>query len=117
MAYDENLASRLRNTLAERDIDFVEKKMMGGLTFMVDEKMCVGIIKDELMARIGPEAYETALETDGCREMTFTGRPFIGYVLVAPHAMESDEQLGNWVQLALDYNPFAKASKKRKKKT
>ncbi len=59
-----------------------EKKMMGGLTFMVNDKMCVGIIKDELMCRIDPEFHETAVEMTGCKTMNFTKRPMIGYVLI-----------------------------------
>jgi TfoX/Sxy family transcriptional regulator of competence genes len=113
MAFNETLADRIRAVLLQKEVLFDEKRMMGGLAFIVDQKMCVGIVKDELMARIGPERYETALEIDGCHEMNFTGRAMKGYVFVEPHAVESDEKLAYWIQLALDYNPLAKASKKK----
>jgi len=83
---------------------------------MVDDKMCVGIVKDELMARIGLDAYEAALQKDGCKEMNFTGRSMKGYVFLEPTAVDLEEDLAYWVQLCLDFNPLAKSSKKRKKK-
>ena len=68
MVYSEKLANRVRTILTDHP-KVEEKKMMGGLTFMVNNKMCVGILKDDLMARIDPAIYETALEKNGCREM------------------------------------------------
>ena len=115
MAYNEYLADRIRNVLNERKASYEEKKMMGGLCFMVDDKMCVGIVKDELMARIGPEKYETALQKNGCKPMDFTGRPMKGYVFVEPDAIDMEDDLAYWVQLCLDFNPLAKSSKKKKK--
>ncbi len=90
--------------------------MMGGLCFMVDGKMCVGVNRDEVMARIHPDVYEESLKKDGCREMNFTGRPMKGFVFLTEDATDLDEDLSSWLQLALDFNPLAKASKKRKKK-
>ena len=89
---------------------------MGGLCFMVDDKMCVGIVKEELMARIGPDAYEAALQKEGCKEMNFTGRTMKGYVFLEPSAVDLEEDLSYWVQLCLEFNPKAKASKRKKKK-
>lgn len=117
MAYSELLGDRVRQILQEKNIVFREMKMMGGLCFMVDEKMCVGIVKEELMARIGPDAYEAALTKDGCKEMNFTGRTMKGYVFLEADATDLDGDLSYWVQLCLDFNPLAKASKKKKKKT
>ena len=116
MAYNEFLADRMRQILAEKSVFYLEKKMMGGLTFMVDDKMCVGIIKDNLMVRIDPDFYEEALKKKGCREMNFTGRPMKGFVLVEPEGIDLDEDLATWIQYALDYNPRAKSSKRSKKK-
>ena len=82
MAYNEHLAERMRRIFSEKKVACTEKKMMGGLCFMVDDKMCAGIVKDELMARIHPDLYETALKRKGCKEMNFTGRPMKGYVFV-----------------------------------
>jgi TfoX/Sxy family transcriptional regulator of competence genes len=114
MAYDEHLADRIRHVLTEKRVTNVtEKKMMGGLTYMINDKMCVGIIKNELMARIDPNWHEEAITLDHCRTMDFTARPMIGYVLISPKGIDSADDLDFWVQRALDYNPKAKASKKK----
>ena len=89
--------------------------MFGGLCYMVNDKMCVGIIKNELMARIGEGKYEHALTKKGCKEMNFTGRAMKGYVYLDEDALDLDVDLEYWIQLALDFNPLAKASKKNKK--
>jgi hypothetical protein len=123
MAYDEFLADRLRRILHEKRVAFSEKKMMGGLLFMVDEKMFCGIHIDKkygdslLMARIGEEAYTIEIEKDVCLPMDFTGRPMRGYTFITPEGFDTDEDLAYWVQLCLNFNPIAKASKKRKPKT
>ena len=114
MAYSEYLADRMRNVFKERKVDFSEKKMMGGLAFMVDNKMCAGIIGDQLMARIGPEAYSDALEMDNVREMDFTGRALKGYVYIDGEGIDTDDQLAFWIDKCLAFNPLAKASKKKK---
>ncbi len=122
MPYDEYLADRLRRILDEKRVDYFTKKMMGGLLFMVDNKMFCGIHIDKkygdslLMARIGEEAYERVSGRDDCLPMDFTGRPMRGYVFVTPDGFDTDEDLAYWVQLCLDFNPLAKASKPRKKR-
>lgn len=114
MAYNDELADRVREELVSvRKVE--EKKMMGGLTFMVNGKMCVGIVHDDLMVRISPDEYERALERRGCREMDFTGRPMRGFVFVSPEGTKTIRDLGYWISLALDYNKVAKAWKKKKK--
>ena len=113
MAFDEFLADRIRDALQSRKISFQERKMMGGLCYMVDDKMCVGVVKDKLMARIDPEIYEEALSKPGCREMDFTGRPMKGFVFVEPLGIDLDEDLDYWVDLCLDFNPRAQSSKKK----
>ncbi len=113
MAFDEHLADRMKRILNDKKVAFTEKRMFGGLAFMVDEKMCVGIIKNELMARIDPEIQAEAVNKPGCRLMDFTGRPMKGYVQISPHGIDLDEDLAYWIQLALDFNPRAKSSKKR----
>ena len=117
MAYDEFLAERVRTLLKQRSVPFEEKKMMGGLCVMVDDKMCVGVVKDQLMARIDPEIYEEVIDTRGSKEMDFTGRPMKGFLFIKPEGVDMDEDLQYWVDLCLQFNPKAKASKKRKKKT
>lgn len=114
MAYSEKLAGRVREILVDHPM-VEEKKMMGGLTFMVNNKMCIGILNDDLMARIDPAVYETALEKRGCREMDFTGRPMKGFVFITPEGTKTKNDLNYWIGLALDYNKIAKASRKRKK--
>lgn len=113
MAYDEHLAERVKKILKEKHVHFEEKKMMGGLCFMVDDKMCMGVEKDMLMARIDPDLYEKALKKKGCREMNFTGRPMKGFVFVEPLGIDMDKDLEYWVLLCLDYNPRAKSSRKK----
>jgi TfoX/Sxy family transcriptional regulator of competence genes len=114
MTYSEELANRVRTILVEHP-KVEEKKMMGGLTFMVNNKMCVGILQDDLMARIDPAVYESALEKRGCREMDFTGRPMKGFVFISPDGTKTNKDLHYWIGLALEYNKTAKASRKRKK--
>ena len=113
MAYDEQLANRVRTALAHQKA-VEEKKMMGGLTFTVNGKMCVGVLKDDLMARIGPDVYEVALRKKGCREMNFTGRPMKGFVFIGPKGTSNKKDLDYWIDLALDFNKKAKVSKKKK---
>ncbi len=113
MAYNEKLADRIRERLANVP-DLEEKKMMGGLTFMVNQKMCIGIIKDEMMCRINPDFHETAVEMRGCRTMDFTKRPMKGFVMIDETGIRTNAELDFWVQLCLDYNKIAKVSKGKK---
>jgi len=114
MAYSEQLAQRTRDHLKRRAVSFEEKRMMGGLCFLVDGKMCVGVEKERLMVRIDPDVYEEALRRNGCVPMVFTGRPMRGFVFVNAAGYSSDRDLASWVELALEFNPRAKASKKRR---
>lgn len=115
MAYDEHLADRIRQGFAELHTAAEEKRMMGGLCFMVNDKMSAGFVGQTLMARIDPALYEQALNHQGAREMDFTGRPMKGFVFVEAEGIVEDEDLRYWLQLCLDYNPRAKASRKRKR--
>jgi TfoX/Sxy family transcriptional regulator of competence genes len=113
MAYNQILANRIR----EQFQDFAsieEKEMMGGLCFMLNDKMCVGVFKDELMCRLDPELYEEALEKTGCHQMDFTGKPMKGWVLIEDSGMKTVADLNYWIGLAVDYNERAKSSKKKK---
>lgn len=114
MAYSEYLADRVRASLKSLNSTFEEKKMFGGMCFLVDEKMCVGIINDDLMVRVDPIDQDKFLKEKGCRIMDFTKRPMKGYLYVAPEGVDMDEDLDKWVQRCLDFNPKAKSSKKRK---
>lgn len=112
MAYNEKLANRIRKSLAGLP-NIEEKKMMGGLTFMYNDKMCVGIIGDELMCRIDKDFHENAIQKPGCRTMDFTNRPMIGYVLINVSGMKEQADFDYWINLSLEYNSKAKSSKKK----
>lgn len=116
MAYDEKLANRVREIIAETHKNIEEKKMFGGLCFMVSDKMCVGVEKERIMLRIDPEKYEEVIEKEGCAPMDFTGKPMKGFVFVDADVLRTKKQLQYWVDLALDYNKIAKTSKKKSKK-
>jgi len=115
MAYSEDLAARIREKLVDLP-DVEEKKMMGGLVFMVNGKMCVGIIGDELMCRIDRDLHSDCVEKQGCRTMDFTNRPMLGYILVDETGMRNDAEFSYWINLSLDFNDKAKASPKKKTK-
>jgi TfoX/Sxy family transcriptional regulator of competence genes len=115
MAYDEYLAERIRHKFKELDVPFEDKKMMGGICFLVDEKMCVGIVKEKMMARIDPDKTETAFARKGCHEMDFTHRPMKGFIFVDPEGIDHDSDLEFFIRLALEYNPKAKSSRKKAK--
>ena len=122
MAYDEYLAERLERFFTGKHVDFFFKKMMGGLVFMVNDKMCVGVLKDKktqedkVMLRIGVDFYEEALKSDSARKMDFTGTPMKGFVFIGSDGFDMDEDLEFWLQKALDFNPLAKKSPPKKKK-
>ena len=88
--------------------------MMGGLVFMVDDKMCLGVIGDTLMCRIDPEDRPSLLARPGCGEMAFTGRTMKGFVIIEPEGMDSRSDFEFWVDQALEFNPRAKSSKKKR---
>ena len=102
MAYDEALAQRVRALLAD-DSTITERKMFGGLAFMLRGKMCVGVQNDELMVRVGPVAYDEALARPHAREMDFTGRPLRGLVYVAPAGLRTRKALVAWVERGVRY--------------
>lgn len=113
MAYDEGLAERVREILIERS-DIVEKRMFGGLCFMVSDHMCCGILNDSLMARVGPQAYESCLKQQHAKEMDFTGKPMKGLVYVDADGIAEDSELKEWINRCLD---FVLALPPKKKKT
>ncbi len=114
MAYSEKLADRVREAIGEQK-SIEEKAMFGGLCFMVNDKMCIGVNADEIMCRIDPAREDEAMKRNGARPMDFTGRPMKGYVFVHEDSIKKKSDLQYWVDLCLDFNPKAKASKKKKK--
>lgn len=115
MAYNEKLANQTRELIALTHKKVEEKKMFGGLCFMVNDKMCIGIEKERLMIRLDPAVYDEVMEKEGCTAMDFTGKVMKGYVFVHADAVTSRKKLQYWVNLALEYNKIAKPSKKKKK--
>jgi TfoX/Sxy family transcriptional regulator of competence genes len=102
MAYSEELANRVR-AIAKVRPTVTEKKMFGGLAFMLNGNMFCGVTQDSLMARVGPGQYEASLAKPHVRLMDFTGRPMKGYVYVDPAAIAADQDLKSWVELCADY--------------
>ena len=115
MPYNEKLADRIREIISVTHKMVVEKRMFGGLCFMVNDKMCVGVEQERLMVRLDPAKYDEVIEREGCKPMDFTGRVMKGFVFVDIEALNTKKKLEYWVKLALEYNKIAKASKKKKK--
>lgn len=112
MAYNEQLADRVRELIATSADEVEEKKMFGGLSFMVNDKMCVGIKSDRIMVRIAPEQFDEALETEGFEPMIHGGKIMTGFGFVREDVLRTTQQLQHWITLALAYNQTAKSSKK-----
>ena len=115
MAYSEYLADRVRQRLSKHPVK--EKKMMGGLIFMVNEKMCIGVDTDRksghdrIMVRVGKSAYDNLLHKKGCREMDFTGKPMKGFLFVYPDGFNKETDLDFWINKALEFNRDINTSK------
>jgi TfoX/Sxy family transcriptional regulator of competence genes len=114
MVYDQQLADRIRKTLADQK-DVEEKTMFGGVCFMVNGKMCVCVGNDEMMCRIGPEKAAEIVESDGCRPMVHNGRLMKGFVFLSPEVYKNKKDFDRWITLCLEFNKIAKASKKKSK--
>ncbi len=115
MAFNEKLANRTREIISHTHKNVEEKKMFGGLCFMVNDKMCVGVEQERLMVRLDPVHYDEVMKKEGCAPMDFTGRIMKGYVFVDINALNTARKLEYWIDLALQFNSKAKASKKKKK--
>lgn len=102
MAYDEILAKRVRLSVRNKP-GVTERMMFGGIAFMLRGHMFVGVIERSLMARVGPDNYESALTRPGAREMDFTGKPMRGYVFVGPDALQKASDLKRWVELCIAF--------------
>src|SRR4029078_8005335 len=114
MPYNEKLADRTREIIALTHKNVEEKKMFGGLCFMVNDKMCMGVEKERLMVRLDPAKYDEVMEKEGCKPMNFTGKIMKGYVFVDIDVLNTKKELEYWIGFALEFNKKAKASKKNK---
>ncbi len=102
MVYDAELAERIRRILASlKGLD--EKKMFGGIAFLLNGNMCCGVVKDNLIIRVGRENYEKALAEPHTRQMDFTGRPLRGFIYVSPSGYLTDQDLTKWVTQAIAF--------------
>ena len=115
MAYDEALADRIRRAVGPQP-DVIEKKMFGGLAFLLGGKMFCGIVKDDLMVRVGPERYEAALAEPHVRPMDFTGRPMEGYVYVAASGAKTEKAIRKWVEQGAAFVATLEGGAKKKRR-
>lgn len=102
MAFSEALAERIRRRLARRK-NVEEKKMFGGVGFLLNGNLLVGVRKDSLLVRLGPDESDEALKEAHVKEFDITGRPMKGWVLVEPQGVEGEDQLADWIQRALKF--------------
>ena len=102
MAFDEEVAGRIREALAGAP-DVVEKRMFGGIAFMLRGNMCCGVIGDRLMLHVGPDGYEAALSRPNAKSMDFTGRPMKGMVYVEPAGFAAPRDLKTWIEKAMEF--------------
>ena len=112
MAYNEDLANRTREIISLTHKNVEEKRMFGGLCFMVNGKMCVGVEEKRLMVRFDPLLNDEIMEKEGVKPMDFTTKVMKGYAFVDIKVLSTKKKLEYWIKLALEYNKFAKASKK-----
>lgn len=113
MAYNTNLADRVREHLlktTQKDIE--EKHMFGGLAFMVNGKMCINISGDNLMCRFDPKLLEEVAEKEGYQPMIMKGKDYVGYCYVTPEGFKTKQDFEYWITLCLSFNDKAKSSKK-----
>ena len=117
MPYDINLSDRVREYLSKVDeLKIEEKKMFGGLAFMVNGKMCINIGDNQSMCRFDPDLTEQLAEKPGFQPMIMKGKEYQGYCYVDPIGYSSQKDFEFWINLCMDYNGKAKISKKRKSK-
>src|SRR5712691_7937790 len=115
MAYDEQLAARIRKRLGKKR-GLVEKRMFGGVAFLVNGNMCVGVHKDELIVRLAPEETEQALRQKHTRMFDLSGgRTMKGWILVQPKGLATDAALGKWVGIGVGYAAKLPPKKRTKK--
>ncbi len=113
MAFDEELGRRIAGLLSSDGIDFTEKKMFGGLAFMINDKMCAGVIKNDMMVRVLDEKFADVLKLPNARQMDFTGRPMKGFVYV-DHSGLKDSELRKWLAYGIEFGKYGVVKSKKK---
>jgi len=112
MAYNEKLANRVRNAISHLP-KVEEKKMFGGIAFMINEKMCITVGKDRIMCRIDTAIHDEAIKSKGIQSVIMRGREYKGYIHIKEDSIKTKKQFEYWIERALDFNKVAKASKKK----
>lgn len=115
MAYNELLGKRIYDQLMVWKVSFTEKKMFGGIAFMVNDKMCIGILKDEIMLRVMEEHYESSLEKNHVKPMEFTGRVMKGFLFIEEPAFKKPKEFEYWLKLGLEFGEKGVVKTKKKK--
>ena len=115
MAYHEALADRIAEKLYELQINFREKKMFGGIAFMINDKMCIGVVKDEMMLRVTDNHYETLLEENHVNPMQFTGKTMKGFLFIELPAYKNDKDLLKWLNYGIEFGEKGIVKSKKKK--
>ena len=115
MAYNEKLTNRVREALAHLP-KVEEKKMFRGITFMVDDKMCISVGDNRIMCRIDPSIHDEAIKRKNSNTVIMRGREYKGYIYVNEDGIKTKKDFDYWIGLAIDFNKVAKASRKSKRK-
>lgn len=116
MAFDENLGNRIADALSRVQVPYEEKRMFGGLAFMIEGKMCIGVVGNEIMLRVLDEKFDNVLAMPNVREMDFAGRPMKGFVYIAKDGFVSDADLEQWIDLATEFGKLGVVKSKKTKK-
>jgi hypothetical protein len=114
MAYNQNLADRIVAKLLDKNIVFSEKKMMGGLAFMINDKMCIGVVKEEMMLRVMDRNYEIMLEKPHIRQMDFTGKPLKNFLFLEPEALKKEKEFEDFIDLGIEFGEKGVVKTKKK---
>jgi TfoX/Sxy family transcriptional regulator of competence genes len=104
MAFNEILANKIAELLLNENIIFEEKKMFGGIVFMINNKMCLGVVKNELMLRVLDEKFEDVLELEYAYPMEFTGRKMKGFILVEERGLDTIKAMQKWIDLGIEFS-------------
>lgn len=115
MPYNEEFSIRIKKMLIQLNVDFVDKKMFGGFAFMINDKMCVGIVNDKIMLRVMEDKYESLLEENGVEPMNFTGKIMKGLLFINPEAFRTDKELLHWINYGLEFAEKGVVKSKKKK--
>lgn len=115
MAYNEILSTRIADKLRQSNIDFYEKKMFGGIAFMINEKMSIGVSKDYIMLRVMEDKFHDQFARKGVKPMDFTGKPMHGFLFIEEEGYEKDDDLDYWINLGIEFGKFGILKSKSKK--